>query len=219
MLRRIPDLFAFVDVSHRLGIQLFDVPLHNYAAHTWHGGVYRGERRAAILKTGGSDNVAHTLAFTTMHLVQRVGDSGVDGYDVVVRDDGDREASRLAGLFAGKLIDCVTTGIEADEERIGFAAQDPHLERTLTSYRAVAEIMYPDSREMRYGVTNVDDDPIAYWRRALDHALFIGNADAHAPASEAMLRLARTIDDTIDSYYVYFLATSFGNAMYERFGL
>ena len=219
MLRRIPDLFAFVDVSHRLGIQLFDVPLKNYAAHTWHGGVYRGERPEAILKTGGSDTVAHTLAFTTMHLVQRVGDSGVAGYDVVLSDGGDREASRLGGLFAGKLIDRVTAGIEADEERIGFAAQDPQLERTLTSYRAVAEIMYPDSREMRYGITNVDDDPIVYWQRAVDHALYLGTVPPDGPAADAMLRLARTIDDTLDSYYVYFLATSFGEAIYERYGL
>lgn len=219
MLRRIPELFAFVDVSHRIGAQLFEVSLQNYATHCWYGGIYRGERPAAILKTSGSDTVAHCLAFATMHLVQRVCDSNVRGYDAARAPGGDRAASRLAGLFASLLVDRIALGMSADRERIGIASRDPDLERTLTSYRAVAEIMYPDSREMRAGISKVDDDPMAFWQRAIDHALFLNGSPIASPAPEAMLTLVRTICDTLDSFYIYFLATSFGDAFYERYGI
>ncbi|GAC1495782.1 MAG: hypothetical protein NVS1B2_14940 [Vulcanimicrobiaceae bacterium] len=218
MLRRIPELFAFADVSHVIGAALFDVALRNYRAHAWYGNE-RGERRERILKTAGNDTVAHCLAYTTMHLVDRVGTSGVRGYDVVARADGSREASRVAGLFALKLVDRLVAGIAADTEEIGFAQRDPALDRTLSGYCAVSEIMYADSREMRTGIENVDADPIAYWHRAIDHALFL-NATAVVPGEiPAMLALVRVIEDAIASFYVYFLATSFGETVYERYGL
>ncbi len=219
MLRRIPELFAFANVSTRLGVQIFDVPLQNYAAHSWYGGIERGERPAAILRTAGTDTVAHCLAFTTMHLVHRSCDSDVRGYGLIGTVEGERGASRLAGLFASKLVDRLTSGIDLDEERIGFAASDPELARTLTSYRAVAEIMYPDSREMRVGITNVDADPLPYWQRAIDHALFLNATPIHLDADPAILALVRIVEDTIESFYPYFLATSFGETIYERYGL
>jgi hypothetical protein len=219
MLRRVPELFAFVDVSQRMGTLLFDAPLQRYNAHSWSGGIYRGERPEAILKTRGSDIVAECLAFTTMHLVQRVADAQVRGYTILLISDGDRAASRLAGLFATLLVDRVIAGMTADEERVGFRARDPQLGRTLNTYRAVAEIMYPDSREMRAGISNVEDDVLAFWSRSIDHALFLNAVPLEPPDSDALIALVRTIDETIDSFYLYFLATTFGDSMYERFGI
>lgn len=219
MLRRVPELFAFVDVSQRMGTLLFDAPLQRYNAHGWYGGIYPGERPEAILKTRGSDIVAECLAFTTMHLVQRVADAHIRSYMILLISDGDRAASRLAGLFATLLVDRVIAGMAADEERVGFRARDPQLERTLTTYRAVAEIMYPDSREMRAGISKVEADVLAFWSRAIDHALFLNTAHLEAADSDALIALVRTIDETIDSFYLYFLATTFGDTMYERFGI
>lgn len=219
MLRRVPELFASVDVSLRMGMVLFDAPLQRYNAHCWYGGIYHGERPEAILKTRGSDIVAECLAYTTMHLVQRVADAHVRGYTILLVSDGDRAAARLGGLFATLLIDRVITGMTADVENVGFQTNDPHHERTLTTYRAVAEIMYPDSREMRASISNVEDDPLAFWSRVIDYALYLTTVPLAAPDRDALLALVRTIDETIESFYLYFLATSFGNAMYERFGI
>lgn len=219
MLRRVPELFAFVDVSARLGMLLFDAPLQRYNAHSWYGGIYRGERPEAILKTRGSDTVAECLAFTTMHLVQRVADAHVRGYTTLLISEGDRAASRLAGLFATFLVDRVIDGMRADEERVGFRKRDPQLERTLTTYRAVAEIMYPDSREMRAGISNVDEDILTFWSRAIDHAIFLSAVTQDALDTDALITLVKTIDETIRSFYLYFLATTFGDTMYERFGI
>lgn len=219
MLRRVPELFASVDVSLRLGMILFDAPLQRYNAHCWYGGIYHGERPEAILKTRGSDIVAECLAFTTMHLVQRVADAHVRGYTILMISDGDHAASRLGGLFATLLIDRVTSGMTADEEKVGFGERDPDFERTLTIFRAVAEIMYPDSREMRASIANIEEDKIAFWSRVIDHALYLNDVPLDARSNDALSALIRTIDETIASFYLYFLATSFGNSMYERFGI
>ncbi len=219
MLRRVPELFATVDVSLRLGMLLFDAPLQRYNAHCWYGGIYHGERPEAILKTRGSDIVAECLAFATMHLVQRVADAHVRGYTILLVSEGDHAASRLGGLFATLLIDRVLAGMTADDEKVGFAARDPDLERTLTIYRAIAEIMYPDSREMRAGIANMEEDELAFWSRVIDHAAFLKSVPLDAPSRRALAALVGTIDETVESFYLYFLATSFGNSMYERFGV
>lgn len=219
MLRRVPELFATVDVSLRLGMLLFDAPLQRYNAHCWYGGIYHGERPEAILKTRGSDIVAECLAFATMHLVQRVADAHVRGYTILLVSEGDHAASRLGGLFATLLIDRVLAGMTADDEKVGFAARDPDLERTLTIYRAIAEIMYPDSREMRAGIANMEEDKLAFWSRVIDHAAFLKSVPLDAPSRRALAALVGTIDETVESFYLYFLATSFGNSMYERFGV
>ncbi len=219
MLRRIPELFAFVDVTHRVGTRLFEIPLQTYAAHGWYGGVYLGERPEAILRTQGTDTIAQCLAYTTMHLVQRVADSGVRGFGVLAMESGERSVSRLAGIFASLLVERVIAGIAADIEGVGFAQRDRDLERTCAGYRAVAQIMYPDSREMSSGIGKVIADSMESWQRAIEFALFLAPDALDDASIEPMLALVRTIGETLDSFYLYFLATSFGDSFYERYGI
>ncbi len=219
MIRRIPEFFVARDVPESIGSRLFEIPLRDYAANCWYGGAYVGEPPAAIRRTRGTDALAHCLAFATMHVGGRIAESGIRGYDVLGRREGGRQASRIAGLFATHAIDCVTDAMSADEDAIGFRERDPRFEISQAQYRGVAEIMYPDSREMRASVARRDGDSLDSWSRALDHALFIEPGSRGEPQIDATISLVGTIRDTLESFYLYFLATAYGDDVYQKYGI
>lgn len=212
-------MFAERDVAHAIGSRLFEIPLRDYAANLWYGGAYRGETPAAIVRTRGTDAVAHCLAFATMHLGQRVVDSAIRGYDLVGRGEDGRGTSRLGGLFATHLIDRLGASMRDDPDGIGFRAHRREFEASQTQFRGVAEIMYPDSREMRAGSEGIERETIGYWQRALDHALFVDVARAGEAAIDPSISLVAAICDALDSFYVYVIATLYGADVYEKYGI
>lgn len=219
VLRRIPEIFAERDVAPPIGARLFEIPLRDYAANCRYARAEEGAASGAIERTRGTDTFAHCLAFTTMHLGSRVAESGIRGYDLLARPEGGRSASRLAGLIATHLVDRLETAMRTDVDEIGFRRNDPHFEVTIAQYRGVSEIMYPDSREMRAGLARDGGDTLEYWAHALDHAIFIETHERDEPAIDPLIALVAALRDTLESFYLYFLATAYGDDVYEKYGI
>ena len=215
---RIRDTFEEVLVPDRLRAILYSAPLRIYARNCWHGGLYRGEKRAPILQTQGTDVFSECLAYTVMHLVMRTADSNIREFDTLFDATAERQAIRLGATYAAHLTEALLRGIRADREGIGFDTNDRNFERTIESFHIVSQVMYPGITETRGALINYDhQDPALIWIRAIDHAIFLPTERLSLPTDAELRSLTRLLDATIESFYPFFLAKMFGETMYEHF--
>jgi hypothetical protein len=216
-MKPLPEIYEKITVPQRLRAILYSAPLRIYARNCWHGGLYKGERRAPILQTRGTDTFSECLAYGVMNNVIVVADSGVREYDVLYDATAERHAIRLGALFSGLLTQRLLAGINEDREGIGFEGADANIYRTVDSFRAVSQVMYPTFVEVRDAFVETEDSAHT-WLRAIDLSLFLNTDRLVRPDDEKIETLARTLDDASESFYTYFLATLFGEMMYERGG-
>ncbi len=215
---RIPDTFEDVLVPDRIRAILYSAPLRIYARNCWHGGLYRGEKRAPILQTQGTDVFSECLAYTVMHLVMRTADSGVREFDTLFDATAERQAIRLGAYYATHLTDALLKGVRDDREGIGFDSADRNFDRTIESFHVVSQVMYPNITETRGALIHYDHhDPAIVWIRAIDHAMFLPTDRLPMPTDAELRSLTNLLDATIDSFYPYFLAKMFGDTMYDHF--
>jgi hypothetical protein len=170
------------------------------------------------LQTHGTDVFSECLSYAVMHLVMRTAESGIREFDTIFDATAERQANRLAATFATRLTNAVAAAVRADREGIGFEPSDRNADRTVESFRIVAQVMYPTITETRDALANYDhSDAGVVWLRAIDHALFLPTDRLPPPAERPLQMLANLIDATIDGFYPFFLAKMFGDVMYEHF--
>ena len=215
---RIAETFEAVVVPERMRDMLSSIPLENYERNCWNGALHRGEKRAAILQTQGTDIFAQCLSFTVAHLVLRVAESGLREYAMLFDPAWERRTSRLGAAFAHRLTEALALAIREDRPNANLDARDDDSQRTVDSFRIVAQIMYPAISEVRNALANYRHyDPAMVWLRAIDHALYITTVPPLEGERPVLDSLATLFDAALRAFYPFFLATAFGESVYAQF--
>ena len=215
---RIAETFESVVVPDRIREMLSSIPLANYERNCWNGALHRGEKRAPILQTQGTDIFAECLAFTVTHLVIRVAESGMRTYGMLLDRAWERQASRLGAEFAHRLTEALVVAIREDRADSKIDARDGDTERTIDSFRIIAQIMYPSISEIRTALANYrHDDPTMLWLKAIDHALYLTTTPPGPTERPVLDSLATLFDAALYAFYPFFLATAFGESVYAQF--
>jgi hypothetical protein len=216
---RIATAFEADVVPGALQELLSGAPLHMYERNCWNGALDLGEKPAPILQTNATDIFAACLSFTVAHLVLRVAQSGLRDYDQLVTPAWRRQASRLGAEFAYRLTEAFALATRADRRSDQkFDARDDNVERTLGNFTIISQIMYPAISEVRTALANYRHrDPAMRWLRAIDHALYTTPRTVTDDERPKLRALANLLDDTLDAFYPYFLASAFDESVYAQF--
>jgi len=215
---RIAEQFESVALPDHLQDVLSSAPLRMYERNCWNGALELGEMRAPILRSHATDIFAGCLAFTVPHLVLLVAQSTLPEYAMVLDPTRDRKALRLAAEFAHRLTEALCKDVRAERSESANDPRDENTEKTIQTFAVISQIMYPAISEVRASLANYRHrDPAMRWLRAINHALFLTTHPVDEHERAILGALAKLFDETVASFYPYFLATAFGNSVYAQF--